>query len=129
MQTISPPAQAGFVRRTTPSRGLEQPVELNNLDVLRTIAVMCVFGAHVSYIWANGNVTAWQFGQLGVMTFFVHTSLVLMMSLERLYMRARGREVFRKFYALRVFRIYPLAIAWILVTFIASFNPALGGAD
>lgn len=123
------PAKAAYVRRVTPSRGLEQPVELNNLDVLRAFAVMCVFGAHASYIWANGNVSAWQFGQLGVMTFFVHTSLVLMMSLERLYMRARGREVFRKFYALRIFRIYPLAIAWILVAFIANVNPALGGED
>jgi peptidoglycan/LPS O-acetylase OafA/YrhL len=63
------------------------------------------------------------------MTFFVHTSLVLMMSLERLYMRARGKEVFRKFYALRMFRIYPLAIAWILFAFIADLNPALGGED
>jgi peptidoglycan/LPS O-acetylase OafA/YrhL len=90
---------------------------------------MCVFGAHTSYIFANGNVSAWQFGQLGVMTFFVHTSLVLMMSMERLYKRSRGKDVFRRFYALRMFRIYPLAVAWVLVAFIADFNPALGGAD
>jgi peptidoglycan/LPS O-acetylase OafA/YrhL len=48
-------------------------------------------------------------GTAGVLLFFVHTSLVLMLSLER-----RGSTI-RQFYIQRFFRIYPLAVLVIVL--------------
>ena len=53
-----------------------------------------------------------QIGQVGVTSFFVHTSLVLMDSLKRLH--ATEKLVTLRFYVRRFFRIYPLAIFTIL---------------
>jgi peptidoglycan/LPS O-acetylase OafA/YrhL len=50
---------------------------------------------------------------MGVMLFFVHTSLVLMYSLDRT--AARGTFLLRNFYLRRAFRIYPLSIAIVVV--------------
>jgi peptidoglycan/LPS O-acetylase OafA/YrhL len=86
-----------------------------NLDVLRAIAVLLVLAdhvfsanAHASGAW-NWN---WAVGRLGVLLFFVHTSLVLMSSLER---GGRARGWIERFYLRRAFRIYPLAIVIILL--------------
>lgn len=57
-----------------------------------------------------------QIGRAGVIAFFVHTSLVLMYSLERMTRQA-GRVSLR-FYVRRFFRIYPLSIFCILATII-----------
>ena len=46
-------------------------------------------------------------GHLGVLLFFVHTALVLMMSMERL--RLSGWRLYRTFMIRRIFRIYPLS--------------------
>jgi peptidoglycan/LPS O-acetylase OafA/YrhL len=51
-------------------------------------------------------------GQLGVLLFFIHTSLVLMMSLARLEKSEGGLAA--RFYIRRAFRIYPLAIVAVL---------------
>jgi peptidoglycan/LPS O-acetylase OafA/YrhL len=86
-----------------------------NLDVLRAIAVTCVVIDHV--LWACDRrlpfVTDWELGRIGVLLFFVHTSLVLMSSLER---GGTGPNWVRKFYIRRAFRIYPLAMAAVLAT-------------
>ena len=52
-------------------------------------------------------------GHVGVLAFFVHTSLVLMYSLER--MHAANGPVTVPFYVRRFFRIYPLSIAAIVL--------------
>jgi peptidoglycan/LPS O-acetylase OafA/YrhL len=88
-----------------------------NLDVLRAVAVMLVVGVHVIGMWVDGvgPLTIEQLGRLGVLLFFVHTSLVLMASLERLDTGggSRARLCFA-FYIRRAFRIYPLAIVCVL---------------
>jgi len=78
---------------------------------MRSLAVFLVVLDHNSrplgYAHAGGYHVAWL-GVFGVYLFFVHTSLVLMWSLER-------QPHVLNFYIRRVFRIYPLAIAAILI--------------
>lgn len=86
----------------------------SNLDMLRSIAVMLVVLDHTLLAMHIRWIGAWEvqwLGIVGVFMFFVHTSLVLMWSLER-------RPYATDFYVRRFFRIYPLAIAAILVTVI-----------
>lgn len=84
-----------------------------NLDVLRAVAVLCVLLDHVLSTWNRELpfVTNWELGRAGVLLFFVHTSLVLMSSLER---QSDRKDWLRAFYIRRAFRIYPLAIATIV---------------
>jgi peptidoglycan/LPS O-acetylase OafA/YrhL len=115
-----------------------------NLDFLRSAAVILVLVSHLFVVlgaldrstlasWgltnpapatifipglvANSALAKWGFadlGHAGVLLFFVHTSLVLMMSLSRME-RADGRVCISSFYVRRLFRIYPLAILTVLV--------------
>ena len=87
-----------------------------NLDLLRAIAVLCVFFSHL-YVTLVHEYTLipHHFGQLGVIMFFVHTSLVLMLSLERI--KLTGLALFQEFFIRRFFRIYPLSIACVLVAY------------
>lgn len=98
-----------------------------NLDVLRAIAVSCVVADHL--MWACGRrlpfMTDWELGRIGVLLFFVHTSLVLMSSMERGGVK---RHWVRDFYTRRAFRIYPLAMAAVVITVlcqIPSIVPAV----
>ena len=89
-----------------------------NLDLLRAFAVLCVFFDHLVLcqletgkihigVWkpvAKGLV--YLFGRFGVMAFFVHTALVLMISLEGMSNHHR----IRNFYTRRIFRLYPLSV-------------------
>ena len=92
-----------------------------NLDILRALAVCCVLAHHlVLTLHAyTGFMPVWYLdyfralGHAGVLAFFVHTSLVLMYSLER--MHRAGGEITLAFYIRRIFRIYPLAIVAILI--------------
>jgi peptidoglycan/LPS O-acetylase OafA/YrhL len=85
-----------------------------NLDILRAIAVLCVLADHVIIAaTAPGNVAWGWLGRAGVLIFFVHTALVLMSSIERSGDRRDGWPL--RFYVRRAFRIYPLAIAAILL--------------
>jgi peptidoglycan/LPS O-acetylase OafA/YrhL len=85
-----------------------------NLDVLRAIAVIAVFIAHLSFNVFHreyiGPFSAHGLGKFGVLLFFVHTSLVLMFSLDR----TRSPRPFLNFYLRRAFRIYPLSIFCVL---------------
>src|SRR5258706_2197598 len=82
-----------------------------NLDLLRCVAVLCVLGGHI--ILALGiPARGWLWmGRIGVLLFFVHTSLVLMGSLER---QGESNWIL-SFYIRRAFRIYPLAVLTIIV--------------
>jgi peptidoglycan/LPS O-acetylase OafA/YrhL len=97
--------------------------ESTNLDLLRSSAVGCVFLAHLSDQFTNYryHYVAHQFGQLGVIMFFVHTSLVLMQSLDRNDLP--GRALMWSFYIRRAFRIYPLAVVATLLTVPAMYAP------
>jgi peptidoglycan/LPS O-acetylase OafA/YrhL len=98
-----------------------------NLDVLRSIAVMYVLGFHL--LAAFGRTRMWrlsiqELGFLGVLFFFVHTSCVLMCSLERQESRSPGKPLWSKFLLRRVFRIYPLSI--FIVTFVLVLSLPVG---
>ncbi len=86
--------------------------EMPNLDVLRSIAVVLVVVEHTLIAmhvhWIGSWNIAWL-GVVGVFMFFVHTSLVLMWSLER------DPHVLG-FYTRRAFRIYPLAVLVLLLS-------------
>jgi len=92
------------------SIGIRSLNEVPNLDLLRSIAVLLVAVEHtllaMHVFWISSWNIAWV-GVAGVFMFFVHTSLVLMWSLER-------NPNIVNFYIRRIFRIYPLAIAAIL---------------
>jgi peptidoglycan/LPS O-acetylase OafA/YrhL len=84
------------------------------LDSLRAVAVTLVLVDHVveTIGAASSPISiriAWQLGRLGVILFFVHTTYVLMMSMER--RRLAGAALVKDFYVRRGFRIYPLALA------------------
>ena len=74
-----------------------------NLDVLRAIAVLMVFFYHLLEYGYFSERRVNRLGQFGVLIFFVHTSLVLMKSMER-----NSGAV--NFYIRRFFRIYPLSM-------------------
>lgn len=92
--------------------------ESPNLDLFRAVAVSMVFIDHTVGYFLNGQwgrVQMGLFGGLGVAFFFVHTSLVLMMSMER--SRLRGWALASTFYVRRAFRIYPLSCVLVLFVF------------
>ena len=86
--------------------------ESPNLDLLRSVAVLAVLADHVAATRgiAQKHIFLWDLGSWGVLLFFVHTSFVLMMSLERL--QFAGQQLYATFYIRRFFRIYPLSIVY-----------------
>lgn len=96
---------------------MKSPVELPNLDALRALAVLLVLTDHVLETIAAGAGTFDPYdrylGRLGVLLFFVHTCFVLMLSLER--HGGSGWALARTFYFRRILRVYPLAIACVLL--------------
>ena len=102
--------------------------ESGNLDLLRSCAVLSVLVNHLLIffgIQAIGPFSAISLGQVGVSFFFVHTCLVLMMSLERHSKQAAGRGLLGSFYVRRFFRIYPLSVACVLL--VCLFQLPAGG--
>ena len=84
------------------------------LDVLRALAVLYVLFSHVCKELippaAFGRFAILTLGKVGVYFFFVHTSLVLLLSLQR-RIAGKGRlPLFVSFMLRRVFRIYPLSV-------------------
>src|SRR5471032_3062012 len=93
-----------------------------NLDILRAVAVLAVLASHtVVFAGIRGLWASWL-AIAGVQAFFVHTSVVLMASLERDDAPASAGWV-RRFYVRRVFRIYPLAWAVIAVILVLHVPP------
>ena len=90
-----------------------------NLDVLRATAVLMVFCHHLLEYGYFSERRVNGMGQFGVLIFFVHTSLVLMMSMER-------NSGALNFYIRRFFRIYPLSIAVVAMVVVLHIpsNPA-----
>ena len=94
-----------------------------NLDFLRATAVLYVFFGHLTFfrgITYLGPLRILPMGYWGVFIFFVHTSLVLMLSLERQWSGGVQNHLFRSFMIRRCFRIFPLSV--FVVSFIALFH-------
>lgn len=97
-----------------------------NLDVLRAIAVLSVFVAHL--LGSTGVYRMGSLGRFGVIMFFVHTSLVLMASLDRLEHGGFGAgwRLATAFWTRRAFRIYPLSMVFVVLTVALGVPKELG---
>lgn len=96
----------------------------SNLDLIRAVAVLSVFFAHLhDIVTAREAMLGWHFAQMGVLIFFVHTSMVLMLSLERTDMT--GKALFGTFYLRRFFRLYPLSMFCVTVAMLLHRAPDL----
>jgi peptidoglycan/LPS O-acetylase OafA/YrhL len=93
---------------------------VRNLDVLRALAVLCVVFSHTARIVipVAADSLIELMGKFGVLLFFVHTSLVLMMSIER-----NPTHSAISFYIRRAFRIYPLSTLCIFAVLLFSIPP------
>jgi peptidoglycan/LPS O-acetylase OafA/YrhL len=99
-----------------------------NLDFMRANAVLMVLAFHVLGFFGIRRVGPFDLeamGLLGVLLFFVHTSFVLMLSLERQLAKFGRERLFLIFIVRRCFRIYPLSI--LVVITIALFKLPLAG--
>ncbi len=95
--------------------------ESHNLDLLRGIAVVMVLVCHLLLYFGVTSIGPydvrwWGFG--AILFFFVHTSLVLMMSLERLQARLEGARLYAGFMLRRCFRIYPLSVLVVMAIYL-----------
>lgn len=87
-----------------------------NLDFLRAFAVLLVVVGHLTRFFdvsRLGPISCMGLGGLGVAIFFVHTALVLMLSLKR--EAGNSRTLFVPFMIRRCFRIYPLSMLVVMV--------------
>ena len=100
----------------------EQGAPTRNLDLLRAVAVLLVACDHLFQNGLSQGTFPPRYllamGRLGVMVFFVHTSLVLMLSMDR--MTIDKSQLFRSFYIRRLFRIYPLSIFTVVSVLVFS---------
>ncbi len=99
-----------------------------NLDFMRANAVLMVLVFHVLGFFGIRRVGPFDLeamGLLGVLLFFVHTSFVLMLSLERQLARFGRERLFFIFMLRRCFRVYPLSM--LVVAVIAVFRLPLMG--
>ena len=71
--------------RSSPSQGTS-----TNLDVLRSMAVLMVLFDHLTRLYELGRFD--DVGIFGVLVFFVHTSLVLMYSMQRSHLTGGALE-------------------------------------
>src|SRR3989475_2803822 len=98
-----------------------------NLDVLRACAVLVVLAFHTVGFFNRGLASTLgleQLGRLAVLFFFVHTCLVLMLSLERQTAKFGLHNLHWIFMTRRVFRVYPLSIAVVLAVFLLGLPVA-----
>jgi peptidoglycan/LPS O-acetylase OafA/YrhL len=99
--------------------------ESPNLDLLRSIAVLLVFINHVLlFLQLTHDGSFFRpIGHWGVLLFFVHTSLVLLLSLQR-QTSAHYAHPYWVFLVRRCFRIYPLSV--VTIAFVALLHLPLG---
>ncbi len=105
---------------------MESTSHAANLDCLRAFAVLAVAADH-GYAWhltlhpeTHGLPMVGNVGHAGVLAFFVHTSLVLMWSLQRI--NPEGRAL--AFYVRRAFRIYPLSVLIVIAALLLKIPAA-----
>ncbi len=116
---VSHPAQTGVSTASAVRSPSGLKALFYNLDYLRSLAVLTVMVDHLmpTLTFHGHALPAWllsfttNIGHAGVLAFFVHTSLVLMQSLERMGGHPTKTALVWRFYARRAFRIYPLALA------------------
>ena len=116
------PTQKRVVQVTAPP-SMDSP----NLDLLRSIAAAFVLIFHVLLFFSASELhpaNLVELGHWGVLMFFVHTSLVLMLSLERQRQRSPGRSLFGAFMLRRCFRLLPLSM--LIVLFVVIFDLPVG---
>jgi peptidoglycan/LPS O-acetylase OafA/YrhL len=101
-----------------------------NLDFLRAFAVLLVVTQHICRR-LQINQVSWiptsSLGYFGVLLFFVHTSLVLMYSLERSSLT--GSPLIGTFYLRRILRIYPLSIIIVLTALALHLDSDVNGVS
>ncbi len=98
--------------------GINTSNDYPNLDFMRACAVSFVVGFHLLLFFRlslPGPFDFHELGQWGVLVFFVHTSFVLTLQLQRQSLRAPGERLFWPFLIRRSFRIFPLSIFIICV--------------
>lgn len=84
--------------------------DLSTLDFLRAIATVDVVVCHLLGEFQHGSQIVTNMGRLAILIFFVHTSYVLMLSMER-QQRHSSDRLWGRFMLRRCFRIYPLPFA------------------
>ncbi len=107
-------ANASFIVKQPDSMRGDSP----NLDLLRSLAVIFVVLSHLpplGLIMEMYHYHLQSLGLLGVIIFFVHTCLVLMLSLERQTDTLGEQRRASLFFVRRAFRIYPLSVVVVLV--------------
>jgi len=111
-----------YIQPTAPGSSFNS--ESSNLDIIRATAVLSVFFAHAHDIWTGQeSMIGWHFAQMGVLIFFVHTTMVLMLSLERT--KLGGRALFGSFYLRRLFRIYPFSVFCVTLAMVLDRAPEM----
>jgi peptidoglycan/LPS O-acetylase OafA/YrhL len=106
---------------------MDRKRESRNLDLLRSAAVLFVVIFHILLFFQltrPGRLNLHQMGHWGVLLFFIHTSLVLMFSMERQTYEASERGLFIPFYVRRIFRIFPLSILVVLTVYLCHLPVA-----
>ena len=106
------PMDAPRTARPAPASALT--ADSANLDFLRAAAVTFVLVFHVALFFQKTRFGIGGIGQWGVLIFFVHTSLVLMSSLQRQNTGGFARS-YGVFTIRRWFRIFPLSGLVVLV--------------
>ncbi len=108
---------SNFLVQAVDSPSRTNILESANLDVLRSFAVLSVYFGHLIQVLFD-RPELFVIQNTGVLVFFVHTSLVLMLSIERLQVSTKSFVI--PFYVRRLFRIYPLSIT--VVIFLTLFK-------